>query len=45
MGQEYYVDFVSASDGPLMKSLASKSTNMTNKEWKETYDTQFVPNA
>jgi hypothetical protein len=45
MGQEYYVDFVSASDGPLMNSLASKSTNMTNKEWKETYDTQFVPNA
>jgi hypothetical protein len=45
MGQEYYVDFVPASDGPLMNSLASKSTNMTNKEWKETYDTQFVPNA
>jgi hypothetical protein len=45
MGQDYYVDFVPASNDTLIDSLFSRTTNMTNREWKKIYDTQFVPNA
>jgi hypothetical protein len=45
IGRDYYVHFVAASDSILMNNLTSTAINLTNNDWKQTYDTQFVPNV
>lgn len=44
-GQDYNIHFINASDVSTVSALASTKSNLTNKDWKSLYDTQYVPNV